>query len=267
MSLPKRTFSAEVGQTSTGTRGPDQIEHDLDVIFAMFDPSATGLGTDNIKDNTVTDAKLGNRTVDQAIATAYANTGTPTQLLSWIVKAILAMKGTVTNWYDAGAATIETLWGKFNASSGHNHDGTTNNGAQVSHLMLSNGGTNTHAQIDTAIGVTLPGLVTTHAGLTVEGTHGSTSAAWGSRLVHRDAAGRTKVVDPLLDDDVATYKTAKDQAAIAKGEAIAAITVDISAAFDDIVSVLQGTLPPGASDFLYTEDDEWIVGSVGIVCI
>lgn len=36
MALPVRTFSADVGQTSTGNRGPDAIETDIDSIIAYL---------------------------------------------------------------------------------------------------------------------------------------------------------------------------------------------------------------------------------------
>lgn len=36
MALPSRTFSANVGQTSTGSRGPDAIETDIDAILAYL---------------------------------------------------------------------------------------------------------------------------------------------------------------------------------------------------------------------------------------
>jgi hypothetical protein len=50
-------------------------------------------------------------TVDQTISTETSNTGTITQLLSWIVKEILAIKGAVTNWYDAAAVSLSTIFG------------------------------------------------------------------------------------------------------------------------------------------------------------
>jgi len=67
--------------------------------------------------------------------------------------------------------SISDLWAKFNATTGHTHSGA-DSGAQVNHTTLSNIGTNTHAQLDTAIGTTLPGLVITHAALTT-GVHGA----------------------------------------------------------------------------------------------
>lgn len=64
--------------------------------------------TAKYQDGSVTDAKLGNRTVDQAIATAFGNTGQLGTILSWFAKAIKALKGT-TNWYDTPAATLAQL--------------------------------------------------------------------------------------------------------------------------------------------------------------
>lgn len=99
MPTPSRTFSADVGDYSTGTAGPDQLETDLDTIFGMFDPATTGIDTDNIVDDAVTDAKIGDRTVDQAIATSYTNTEDLTTLLSFIVKMLKTITNE-TNWYD-----------------------------------------------------------------------------------------------------------------------------------------------------------------------
>lgn len=74
---------------------------------------------------------LANVTADPAIADAYALTGTLTQQVSWIVKNIKALKGTVTNWYDAAAATVETIWSKFHATTGHVHSGEANDAPKV----------------------------------------------------------------------------------------------------------------------------------------
>ena len=62
MAKPKRTFSADVGQYSVGTAGPDQIEYDLDNLFNMLNPSALlkdgtqgGIGPDNMSDRFTVD--------------------------------------------------------------------------------------------------------------------------------------------------------------------------------------------------------------------
>ena len=58
--LPQRTFSADVGQYSTGTAGPDQMEYDFVNLFAMLDPSKTlkdgspgGIGAENMQNMTI----------------------------------------------------------------------------------------------------------------------------------------------------------------------------------------------------------------------
>jgi hypothetical protein len=59
-------------------------------------------------DGSVTDAKLGNRTVNQAITDPFANTGTLTQILSWFAKQFHTIVGG-TNWYDTPNATLANV--------------------------------------------------------------------------------------------------------------------------------------------------------------
>jgi hypothetical protein len=73
MAKPKRTFSADIGQKSTGTAGPDQIEYDLDNLFAALDPADTfkdgtsgGINTENIRDNAITTLKIADGQVTPA---------------------------------------------------------------------------------------------------------------------------------------------------------------------------------------------------------
>ena len=73
-----------------------------------------GDGTDKVLINPgigaseITDAQIGNRTIDQGIATAVSNTGTLTQLSSFLAKIIKGITGK-TNWYDAPVNTIAGL--------------------------------------------------------------------------------------------------------------------------------------------------------------
>jgi len=61
-------------------------------------------GTNGAANDTV----IGNRTVDPATGTAFSNTGTLTQILSWITKVLKAIIGT-TNWFDSPPATLTSL--------------------------------------------------------------------------------------------------------------------------------------------------------------
>lgn len=56
-----------------------------------------------------------NQTVDPAL-TGGANTGTVTQVLSWLSKQIKSILGT-TNWYDAIPASLKTLWEQYDAGT------------------------------------------------------------------------------------------------------------------------------------------------------
>jgi hypothetical protein len=55
---------------------------------------------------TVSDTMLGNRTVDQSIVTAFNNTGTLTQIASWLAKSIKNISGE-TNWSDAPTTNLK----------------------------------------------------------------------------------------------------------------------------------------------------------------
>lgn len=124
MPKPTRTFSADVGQKSTGSAGPDQIEHDLDNLFAMFDPgaalkdgSAGGIGAENVKDEALPDTKLADITIDQEqLAT---NTGKISRLLSGICNALRALKGTL-DWKDPAVTSFQYLLSN-KSDVGHTH--------------------------------------------------------------------------------------------------------------------------------------------------
>jgi len=112
---PTREFSANVGDYSVNTAGPDSIENDIDSINRMFDPLTEhspgvggGIAEGNIQAGAATDTIIGERTINQDIADAYTNTGLLCKLLSFYAKTIKALKGT-TNWCDATSDTMQGI--------------------------------------------------------------------------------------------------------------------------------------------------------------
>ena len=112
-------FDAAAGHKHTGAAG-----------------DAPPLLSTGLADGAATDAKVGNRTADPAIATAYSNTGTLTQLFSWIVKVIKGITGT-TNWYDIPSASLASLWAKFNLTTGHKHTGAVDDAPKIAATDVS----------------------------------------------------------------------------------------------------------------------------------
>lgn len=68
-----------------------------------------------LTDSTVTDSKIGNRTVSQSLA-APASTGTITNILSWIAGRIKAITGS-SNWYDEPPTNLTVLKAHADATS------------------------------------------------------------------------------------------------------------------------------------------------------
>ncbi len=125
-------------------------------------------------DGSITDAKLGNRTPDQAQAPSSPGSGMLTQILSWLANRIKAITG-ASNWWDTPATTLAAA--KVHADAAAPHSGhETPSGAQ--------------AKVDA------------HAGAT--SVHGATSAPTAGRIIARDASGRAQVADPSVAEDVAT---------------------------------------------------------------
>lgn len=84
----------------------------------------------NIPTADTTGTDLGGLLINQAITAAYANSGTLAQVISWYAKVIKGITGK-TNWYEAPAATIATLWALFNGTTGHTHSGVDGQGPQI----------------------------------------------------------------------------------------------------------------------------------------
>ena len=72
------------------------------------DGTAKVLINPDIGANEITDVNIGNRTIDQGIAATVSNTGTITQLFSFLAKIIKGITGK-TNWYDVPVKTLEGL--------------------------------------------------------------------------------------------------------------------------------------------------------------
>ena len=103
-SNPHATTAAQVGAVATGAFTTHQTASTIDH-----------------PDGSVTDAKIGNRTVDQTLATP-GNTGSLLSLLSWMAGRIKAISGT-TNWYDTPATTLAAA--NTHATSTSNPHSTT----------------------------------------------------------------------------------------------------------------------------------------------
>jgi len=105
MAFPRRTFTADEGQPSTGAAGPDAIEYDLDNAFAMFDPTAT-LRTGE-PGGIDANENIRNVQVDQN-QKPDSDTGKIPALLSGIVNRIKAIMGT-PDWKNDPPTTLAGL--------------------------------------------------------------------------------------------------------------------------------------------------------------
>ena len=114
MTMPARTFEAEVGIPSVGVAGPNQIEWDLDNLFAMFNPAAMtrdgqpgGISAENIRDGAATDRVIGDRTISDAAPPA-GDTGPLTVILGWLAYQLKAILGS-SSWRDQPARTLAQI--------------------------------------------------------------------------------------------------------------------------------------------------------------
>ena len=99
--LPQRTFSADVGQYSIGTAGPDQIEYDFDNLFAMLDPQKTlrdgsqgGIGVENMQDMRIDHSQ-----------SPVSNQGSLEELLGRLANRIRTVMGS-EDWKDDPAVSL-----------------------------------------------------------------------------------------------------------------------------------------------------------------
>ena len=102
----KRGQSANLGSL-TLQAGEPAFTLDTGKLY-VGDGTAKVIINPDIGANEITDANIGNRTIDQGIVATVSNTGTLTQLFSFLAKIIKGITGK-TNWYDAPVKTIQAL--------------------------------------------------------------------------------------------------------------------------------------------------------------
>lgn len=180
MAKPKRTFSADVGQHSVGTAGPDQIEYDLDNLFHMLDPSTLlkdgspgGIGPDNMSDRF---------TVDQS-QSPVSNQGALHLLVGRIANRIRAVLG-LDDWKRDPPITLK-------AAKEHVDDAIKHSGIAKINNLGTPGGT---VNISAGTGITVSTnpatqtLTLTATGETVAAAHAATHATGGA--------------DPITPEDI-----------------------------------------------------------------
>src|SRR5690606_24331280 len=157
MAKPKRTFTGQEGQRSTGTAGPDAIRWDFDSAFAMFDPNATlpdgeagGIGAENMKPGAATDDVVGDRTISDGTAPS-SNTGKLTVLLSGLANRIRAIMGTFS-WRSGPPTTLQAAKDHIDAPAPHSgHE--TPAGAQAKVDAHANRRDNPHGVTKAQVGL------------------------------------------------------------------------------------------------------------------
>jgi hypothetical protein len=172
MAKPKRTFSADVGQYSVGTAGPDQIEYDLDNLFNMLNPSALlkdgtqgGIGPDNMSDRF---------TVDQS-QSPTSNQGALHLLVGRIANRLRAVLG-LDDWKKDPPITLK-------AAKEHVDDATRHSGISKINDLGTPGGT---VNVSAGTGITVSTntatqtLQITATGQATPADHASAHATGGS---------------------------------------------------------------------------------------
>src|SRR5690606_38438902 len=157
MAKPKRTFTGQEGQRSTGTAGPDAIRRDFDAAFAMFDPNAIlpdgeagGIGAENMKPGAATDEVIGDRTINDS-TTPSSDTGKLTTLLSNLANRIRAIMGT-SSWRSGPPTTLQAAKDHIDAPAPHSgHE--TPAGAQAKVDAHANRRDNPHGVTKAQVGL------------------------------------------------------------------------------------------------------------------
>jgi len=215
MAKPKRTFSADVGQYSVGTAGPDQIEYDLDNLFHMLDPSTLlkdgspgGIGPDNMSDRF---------TVDQSQSPA-SNQGALHLLVGRIANRIRAVLG-LDDWKRDPPITLK-------AAKEHVDDAIKHSGIAKINNLGTPGGT---VNISAGTGITVSTnpatqtLTLTATGETVAAAHAATHATGGADPITPEDIGAATAEDVGAFISAHTANASAHHARYTDAEAIAAV--------------------------------------------
>lgn len=105
---------------------------DTTTVDFFYDDNMNQITAD-VKDSSISDIKIGDRTIDQFTSTPFSNTGKITQIVSWFAKIIKSITGK-TNWFDTPSKTLEDLNTHINANS--NVHGVTGNVVGTSDVQI-----------------------------------------------------------------------------------------------------------------------------------
>ena len=243
MAKPKRTFSADVGQYSVGTAGPDQIEYDLDNLFHMLDPSTLlkdgspgGIGPDNMSDRF---------TVDQS-QSPVSNQGALHLLVGRIANRIRAVLG-LDDWKKDPPITLK-------AAKEHVDDAIKHSGIAKINNLGTPGGT---VNISAGTGITVSTnpatqtLTLTATGETVAAAHAATHATGGADPITPQDIGAATAGDVGAFISAHTANASAHHARYTNAEAIAAVWGAAGAGSGLDADKLRGLIPGnGANNLL-----------------
>jgi len=181
--LPQRTFSADVGQYSIGTAGPDQMEYDFDNLFAMLDPQKTlrdgsqgGIGVENMQDMRIDHSQ-----------SPVSNQGNLEELLSRLANRLRAVMGEL-DWKadpDTSLADVKSAL-----------DGLVSVVKKVNSVSPDSSGNFT---VEGGTGVTISQgtnkIVVTATGQTTPGPHASSHASDGADPISPASIGAATAAD------------------------------------------------------------------------
>lgn len=126
--------------TNPATSQVRRVEGDTRMMFGQVIGASGGAPLANssilqvhLLDGIVNDAKMGTRVIDDAIVTAYSDTGTLTQIVSWFGKQLRAIIGS-DDWHDTPATSLATAATHI-ASTANPHSVTATQVAALSNAL------------------------------------------------------------------------------------------------------------------------------------